>query len=56
MMEPIRKLADVHDRHDAFNVHELRHFITERFQESRLGGRCRFSGELWIQVWPTERQ
>jgi len=32
MMEPIRKLADVTIDTTQFNVHELRHFITERFK------------------------
>jgi RNase adapter protein RapZ len=32
MMEPIRKLADVVIDTSKFNVHELRHFITERFR------------------------
>ncbi|HEY2460566.1 MAG TPA: RNase adapter RapZ [Candidatus Acidoferrum sp.] len=32
MMEPIRKLADVKIDTSQFNVHELRHFITERFK------------------------
>jgi UPF0042 nucleotide-binding protein len=31
-MEPIRKLADVVIDTSKFNVHELRHFITERFR------------------------
>jgi UPF0042 nucleotide-binding protein len=31
-MEPIRKLADVVIDTTKFNVHELRHFITERFK------------------------
>jgi UPF0042 nucleotide-binding protein len=31
-MEPIRKLADVVIDTSKFNVHELRHFITERFK------------------------
>jgi len=30
MMEPIRKLADVVIDSSQFNVHELRHFVTER--------------------------
>lgn len=32
LMEPIRKLADVVVDTSQFNVHELRHFITERFR------------------------
>jgi UPF0042 nucleotide-binding protein len=32
LMEPIRKLADVVIDTSKFNVHELRHFITERFR------------------------
>ena len=32
LMEPIRKLADVVIETSRFNVHELRHFITERFK------------------------
>ena len=32
LMEPIRKLADVVIDTTQFNVHELRHFITERFK------------------------
>jgi UPF0042 nucleotide-binding protein len=32
MMEPIRKLADVVIDTSQFNVHELRHFVTERFK------------------------
>src|SRR5260370_4181457 len=32
MMEPIRKLADVVIEPTQFNVHELRHFVTERFK------------------------
>jgi len=32
MLEPIRKLADVVIDTSKFNVHELRHFITERFK------------------------
>jgi RNase adapter protein RapZ len=32
MMQPIRKLADVVIDTSKFNVHELRHFITERFK------------------------
>ncbi len=32
MMEPIRRLADVVIETTKFNVHELRHFITERFK------------------------
>ena len=32
MMEPIRRLADVVLDTTKFNVHELRHFITERFK------------------------
>ena len=32
MMEPIRKLADVVIDTSKFNVHELRHFVTERFK------------------------
>jgi UPF0042 nucleotide-binding protein len=32
MMEPIRKLADVVIDSSHFNVHELRHFVTERFK------------------------
>jgi UPF0042 nucleotide-binding protein len=32
MLEPIRKLADVVIDTSKFNVHELRHFITERFR------------------------
>ncbi|MCU1242005.1 MAG: putative P-loop ATPase protein [Candidatus Acidoferrum typicum] len=32
MMEPIRKLADVVIDSSHFNVHELRHFVTERFR------------------------
>lgn len=32
LMEPIRKLADVVIDSTQFNVHELRHFITERFK------------------------
>ena len=32
LMEPIRKLADVTIDTTQFNVHELRHFITERFK------------------------
>ncbi len=32
LMEPIRKLADVAIDTSQFNVHELRHFITERFK------------------------
>jgi len=31
-MEPIRKLADVVIETTQFNVHELRHFVTERFK------------------------
>jgi len=33
LMEPIRKLADVVIDSSQFNVHELRHFVTERFRE-----------------------
>jgi RNase adapter protein RapZ len=32
LMEPIRKLADVSIDTTRFNVHELRHFITKRFE------------------------
>ena len=32
LMEPIRKLADLVIDTSRFNVHELRHFITERFE------------------------
>ncbi|MGA2430100.1 MAG: RNase adapter RapZ [Candidatus Acidiferrum sp.] len=32
LMEPIRKLADVVIDTSKFNVHELRHFVTERFK------------------------
>jgi RNase adapter protein RapZ len=32
MMEPIRKVADVVIDTSKFNVHELRHFVTERFK------------------------
>jgi len=32
LMDPIRKLADVTIDTSQFNVHELRHFITERFK------------------------
>jgi len=32
LMEPIRKLADLSIDTTRFNVHELRHFITERFK------------------------
>jgi UPF0042 nucleotide-binding protein len=32
LMEPIRKLADVVIDTSKFNVHELRHFVTERFR------------------------
>jgi len=32
LMDPIRKLADVTIDTTQFNVHELRHFITERFK------------------------
>ena len=32
LLEPIRKLADVVIDTSKFNVHELRHFITERFK------------------------
>ena len=32
MMEPIRKLADVVIDTSRFNVHELRHFVSERFR------------------------
>jgi RNase adapter protein RapZ len=32
LMEPIRKLADVVIETTQFNVHELRHFVTERFK------------------------
>lgn len=32
LMEPIRKLADLSIDTSRFNVHELRHFITERFK------------------------
>jgi len=32
LMEPIRKLADVVIDSTQFNVHELRHFVTERFK------------------------
>ena len=32
LMEPIRKLADVVIDTSQFNVHELRHFVTERFK------------------------
>jgi RNase adapter protein RapZ len=32
LMEPIRKLADVVIDTTRFNVHELRHFVTERFR------------------------
>jgi UPF0042 nucleotide-binding protein len=32
LMEPIRKLADLSIDTTSFNVHELRHFITERFK------------------------
>jgi RNase adapter protein RapZ len=37
LMEPIRKLADVVIDTSKFNVHELRHFVTQRFktQEKR---------------------
>ena len=31
-MEPIRKLADIVIDTSQFNVHELRHFVTERFK------------------------
>lgn len=34
LMEPIRKLADVVIDTTQFNVHELRHFITERFRSA----------------------
>ena len=34
LMEPIRKLADVVIDTTKFNVHELRHFITERFKSA----------------------
>lgn len=34
LMEPIRKLADVTIDTTQFNVHELRHFITERFRST----------------------
>jgi UPF0042 nucleotide-binding protein len=34
LMAPIRKLADVVIDTTKFNVHELRHFITERFQST----------------------
>jgi RNase adapter protein RapZ len=32
LMEPIRKLADIVIDTSQFNVHELRHFVTERFK------------------------
>lgn len=32
LLEPIRKLADVKIDTSQFNVHELRHFVTERFK------------------------
>ncbi len=32
LMEPIRKLADVVIETTQFNVHELRHFVTQRFK------------------------
>ncbi len=35
LMAPIRKLADVVIDTTKFNVHELRHFITERFRDAR---------------------
>lgn len=35
LMEPIRRLADVIIDTTKFNVHELRHFITERFMHPR---------------------
>jgi UPF0042 nucleotide-binding protein len=34
LMEPIRKLADLSIDTTRFNVHELRHFITERFKNA----------------------
>jgi RNase adapter protein RapZ len=34
LMEPIRKLADLTIDTSRFNVHELRHFITERFKST----------------------
>jgi len=41
LMEPIRKLADVVIETTQFNVHELRHFVTQRFK-IRTSGRCWF--------------
>jgi len=41
LMEPIRKLADVVIETTQFNVHELRHFVTERFKNP-TSGRCWF--------------
>jgi UPF0042 nucleotide-binding protein len=34
LMEPIRKLADLSIDTTSFNVHELRHFITQRFKNA----------------------
>ena len=35
LMEPIRKLADIVIDTSQFNVHELRHFVTERFKSAK---------------------
>ena len=51
LMEPIRKLADVVIDTSQFNVHELRHFVNERFKTRKQAAAAGFAGEFWIQVW-----
>ncbi len=56
LMEPIRKLADVTIDTTQFNVHELRHFITERFKTRGQAAAARVAGEFWIQVRAADGQ
>ena len=50
LMEPIRKLADVVIDTSKFNVHELRHFITERFKNPEKRSDARFPGQFRLSL------
>ena len=50
LMAPIRKLADVVIDTTKFNVHELRQFITDRFQSPRPAPTSGFARQFWISL------
>ena len=55
-MAPVRKLADVIIDTTKFNVHELRQFIIDRFQNPGQAAHAGFRGELRIPLRHPDRR